>query len=153
MTIPSTTIVSSLEETHLVAKALGESLKTASCLVFFGDLGAGKTTFIKELASLLADIDPSEVVSPTFQYLNIYKGRTTVYHFDLYRLRSSEDFLLMGFEELFTPNGVTCIEWAEKISDIIPESAISVTIRVLEEGKRSIQIERWGNGNDKRRHE
>src|SRR5688572_29378976 len=101
----------SLEDTKHIAKRLASTLCAPSIIAFYGDLGAGKTTFIRALAVEFG-ILPDVVNSPTFQYLNIYKGTLQIFHFDLYRLRGPEDFLGMGFEEFFEQEGITCIEWA-----------------------------------------
>lgn len=107
-------------------------------LCFFGDLGAGKTTFIKGLMEGRG-VDKSRVSSPTFVYMNIYEGQKPAYHFDLYRLKGSEEFLSMGFDEyLFSP-GLKCIEWSEKIADILPQDVIKITITHLAEG-REIEV-------------
>ncbi len=77
----------SFEDTHNVAKAFGQEASEGAVFAFFGDLGAGKTTFIRSFVEEAAGIEPEAVNSPTFQYLNIYKGKKKVYHFDLYRLK------------------------------------------------------------------
>ena len=78
--------------------------------------------------------------SPTFQYVHIYTTATTiVFHFDLYRLKTSEDFLLLGFDEHFS-TGITLIEWAERIEDIIPQDAIRITMKHEGDDKRIIDI-------------
>jgi tRNA threonylcarbamoyladenosine biosynthesis protein TsaE len=130
---------SSPEEMAQLAKTIAESLRPGAVLCFFGDLGAGKTTFIKALADGLG-ISELLVNSPTFQYLNIYQGRLPLYHFDLYRLRSAEDFVHSGFDEFFFKEGITCIEWAEKIADIIPSHATKITISHLGENLRKVEI-------------
>ena len=88
--------------------------KFLGCLLF-RRAAAGKTTFIKGLIHAAAQIASSEVQSPTFNYLNIYEGRKTIYHFDLYRLRDRDEFLSMGFDEFFDAGGICCIEWSERI--------------------------------------
>lgn len=130
------------EETKRAGRELAKQLKPNSVLAFRGELGAGKTTFIKGLISEIADLPENTVVSPTFCYLNIYPGgRLTVYHFDLYRLKDEQDFLKLGFHEYLNAEGICCIEWAEKIPSLLPlhtqkiellyESAEKRTIRML----------------------
>ena len=85
----------SAEETIALGKQLSKQLKDNSVVCFFGDLAAGKTTFIKGLASGVTDCELEEINSPTFVYLNIYEGRRKVFHFDLYRLNGPGDFLDM----------------------------------------------------------
>lgn len=109
-------------------------------LAFFGDLGTGKTTFIRYLAEALSGIAQESVTSPTFQYLNIYSGKVTVYHFDLYRLQGASDFVHMGFDELLGGDGICCIEWAERIEDILPPETLHITITHGHEGTRLINV-------------
>jgi tRNA threonylcarbamoyladenosine biosynthesis protein TsaE len=118
----------SVEETHAAAFRLGEQLQPNSVLCFFGDLGSGKTTFIKGLVEGAAGIPSTYVNSPTFTYLNIYEGRQTLYHFDLYRLRDVDEFLSMGFEEYLTAGGICCIEWSERIELLLPEDCIQIVM-------------------------
>ena len=124
---------------HHLGMQFAHMLKPNSVVSFFGELGAGKTTFIKGLAHGFG-IDPNSVNSPTFQYLNVYNGSPSIFHFDLYRLENSDDFLTMGFEELFGKEGITCIEWAERITTILPHNCIHISITHIENGKRQVKI-------------
>ncbi len=130
----------SAADTFSYGIAFGEQLPPHSIVCFFGDLAAGKTTFIKGLAVGAAGINPDDVQSPTFTYLNIYEGRQKIYHFDLYRLRDIDEFLSMGFDEYWERDGICCIEWSEKISSYLPLSCIQVQIRHLGENHRMIMI-------------
>lgn len=132
---------SSAEQTSAVAVAFAKTLKPGDVLALFGQLGAGKTTFVKAIAQEITGIAANAVNSPTFQYLNIYPGSTPFYHFDLYRLRGAEDFLSMGFEELFYSGGICCIEWAERIQNILPPNVIRVSIHYVGEDIRKIYFE------------
>jgi tRNA threonylcarbamoyladenosine biosynthesis protein TsaE len=131
---------SSAEETHALGKTLGGSLPAGSVVAFFGDLGAGKTTFIRGLADGIG-IDTRSVCSPTFTFLNIYDGNQTVFHFDLYRLPREEEFFAAGFDAYFEAGGICCVEWAEKISGALPENTIKVIFSYLSEEKRQIQVQ------------
>jgi tRNA threonylcarbamoyladenosine biosynthesis protein TsaE len=102
---------------------------------FSGNLGSGKTTLIKGLVSALTDIDPNDVTSPTYTYLNIYESVT---HFDLYRLENSDEFLALGLEDYLYSKGFVCIEWSERIKDILPSPVIHIDITPLEGSKREI---------------
>lgn len=134
-------VTSTAEETINFAKEFGSKLSPGSVVCFFGDLAAGKTTFVKGLVDG-ANCSSEEVCSPTFTYLNIYTGKCPIYHFDLYRLHDIDEFLSMGFDEfLHDPNGICCIEWSERIEKFLPASAFKVKLRVVEETKREIVIE------------
>lgn len=131
---------SSSEETLSIGYALGRELVVPAVVCFFGELAAGKTTFIKGLVAGAAHLDPAIVQSPTFTYLNIYEGTQTIYHFDLYRLQGADDFLNMGFDEYFEADGICCIEWSERIEPCLPPSRILVTLTHEGEDRRSITI-------------
>jgi tRNA threonylcarbamoyladenosine biosynthesis protein TsaE len=137
------TLTYSEEETISCGRKLGKSLLPGDIVCFFGDLAAGKTTFIKGLvAAALGDDWLQKVISPTFIYLNVYEGSKSIYHFDLYRLKGIDEFLAMGFDDFFTAEGICCIEWAEKLSDQLPISCIKVTINHEGEINRRIIIDK-----------
>lgn len=130
----------SADETLQLGKTLGSALPKNTVIALFGDLGAGKTTFIRGLVEGIGSIDRRNVSSPTFTLLNIYEGSKTVYHFDLYRMESEEDFFNAGFDEYFNAGGICCLEWADKIGSKLPTDTIKVTISYLDEEKRQIEI-------------
>jgi tRNA threonylcarbamoyladenosine biosynthesis protein TsaE len=132
----------SAAETFEIGRSLGEQLPIPTVVCLFGDLAAGKTTFIKGLVQGATHVDPSVVQSPTFTYLHIYEGQKTVYHFDLYRLRDSDEFLSMGFDEYFDVEGICCLEWSERIADYLPTDSLIVTLAHAGEDQRSIIIKR-----------
>ena len=132
----------SAAETFEQGRKLGEILTVPAVVSFFGELGAGKTTFIKGLVCGAAQIDPSAVQSPTFTYLNLYEGQKKVYHFDLYRMRDIDEFLSMGFDEYFEAEGICCIEWSERIEPYLPADRVKVTLEHIEKDRRLITIER-----------
>lgn len=133
-------LTSSASETFFLGYQVGKRLQPDAVVCFFGDLGAGKTTFIKGLVAGAAQTDPSYVQSPTFTYLNIYEGEIPVYHFDLYRLRDADEFLGMGFDEYFDAGGICCIEWSERIQTCLPPFVISITLVHEGEDQRTIII-------------
>lgn len=135
-------ISSSQEETEGLGTKLANGLSPSSVLAIQGDLGAGKTTLIKGLAAKLTNVDPANVNSPTFNYLNIYQGPITLYHFDLYRLKDEKDFFKMGFLE-FLSGGVCCIEWPERILKILPKETIWVHLKYQNDQKRHITIKNF----------
>lgn len=130
----------SLEETRQLSVSFGKGLKKGDIVCFFGDLGAGKTTFIKGIVEGVGGVSSESVNSPTFSYLNIYTGNIPVYHFDLYRLRDAEEFLGMGFDEYLYADGICCVEWSEKIADLIPADAYRVELSHLRENERSVKF-------------
>ncbi len=129
------------EETLAFGRQLGEQLPDSAVVCFRGELGAGKTTLIKGVAAGVTGLDPDAVNSPTYVYLNIYRGVRTLYHFDLYRMRDADEFLGMGFEEYWDAGGVCCLEWSERIASIIPSGAIQVELFHVEDGARRIHIQ------------
>lgn len=133
-------ITHSAEETRQLGREIGRQLPINSVICFYGDLGAGKTTFIKGLAGGVLGSSGEEINSPTFTYLNIYPGNKTLYHFDLYRLRDGDEFLQMGFDEYFDAGGICCIEWAEKIHMLEISKVITVEIAYLGAEMRSVEI-------------
>lgn len=112
-------ILSSLERTLELGRALGSKLKSNTILTLEGPLGAGKTSFIRGIAESLHTKDL--VQSPTFTYLHIYEADIPIYHFDLYRLKTTEDFIGLGFEEYFSQNGICLIEWPQILQPLLPK--------------------------------
>ena len=123
-------VLHGLEETEEFGKRLGSILEGGDLISLTGDLGAGKTTLTKSIGVGLEVSD--YITSPTFTLINEYKGRVWLYHFDVYRLEDEEDLLDLGYEDYFYSNGVTIVEWGNKIEDILPENRIDIN---LEKGK------------------
>ncbi len=137
------------EETMEIAGRLAASLGPGDIVGLTGDLGAGKTRFVKGVAKALG-IDPESVNSPTFTLIQEYAGRNglPLYHFDCYRIKSAEEALEIGSEEYFYGDGVSVIEWPEKIEEILPTRLIRVTITVIGPDSRRIEIDDPGSGED-----
>ena len=110
--------------------SLSESLKGDEVIALFGDLGAGKTTFVRGLCKGLG-ID-SGVHSPTFAIVNEYSGKFPVYHFDMYRITSEDDLYSTGFYD-YLRRGVVIIEWSENIEDSIPADALRIELKYGED--------------------
>jgi tRNA threonylcarbamoyladenosine biosynthesis protein TsaE len=141
----NTTYIShSANETYAFAKRFATTLPNRTTLAFSGDLGAGKTTFIRGLVEEIAHLNPREVSSPTFSFLHIYEGNGKVYHFDLYRLPCEQEFLSCGFDDYLHADGICCIEWAERIPTVLPKGCFKIHIRHAGEECREIHIEREG---------
>jgi tRNA threonylcarbamoyladenosine biosynthesis protein TsaE len=114
-------IIYSSEEMVLFGKEIALSYaKPPFILALKGDLGAGKTTFLKGFISTLTQEPQQNIQSPTFQYLQLYEGTITVYHFDLYRLNNATQFFSSGFADVWEEDAICCIEWAEKIESFLP---------------------------------
>jgi len=133
-------ISNSFQDTMQFAKNFANSLKKESIIALFGDLGAGKTTFIKGFVEAFDKEKKINVNSPTFIYLNIYNLKVPIFHFDLYRIKNKNHFYAMGFEEYLFADGICLIEWAENIKEILPSETIIVKIKHLKETQREILI-------------
>ncbi len=123
-------VIKNLTELKQLAKAFAETLKTPMIILLKGDLGSGKTTFVKEIVSALGCNDL--VTSPTFTLLNCYHAKYNIYHFDMYRLSSAEEALGVGFAEYFDKNtldGICFVEWPENVQGLIekPDFIIEIT--------------------------
>ena len=132
-------ITNSPAETEAVGAALGKILPAGTILAYRGDLGAGKTAFTRGLAKGLGCTDM--VTSPTYTIVNEYlSGRLPLFHFDMYRLASSEDLWDIGWEDYLERGGICAVEWSENVADAL-EDAINITIEKLGEESRRITIE------------
>ena len=131
---------SSIRETINFGKELAKKLQVGDVICLTGDLGAGKTHFVKGVASYF-DIKEEDVNSPTFTLINEYQGRIPIYHFDCYRLESEQEALEIGTEEYFYGDGISIVEWPQKIGNLIPKDAVWVTIKHIGETEREIIIE------------
>lgn len=127
------------EETRRIGEALGARLAPGDVVACIGELGAGKTCFLQGLVRGLGVREPA--TSPTFVFVNHYRGRFPVYHLDAYRTSSLTEILDLGVEELFWGEGVTVIEWAEKLLPLLPAHTIVVRISGLGEEPREIVLE------------
>lgn len=137
--MPLEILLSSQEEMMQLGKKVASSLSSNTILAIQGDLGAGKTTFIKGIVAATLEINPSTINSPTFTYLNIYQGQPTFYHFDLYRLKNEEDFFRLGFVDFLDAGGICCIEWPERIQKILPKETIWVHLSYQDLTKRMLK--------------
>ena len=132
-------LTNSPEQTEAVGAALGKILKPGTVIAYRGDLGAGKTAFTRGLARGLGSSEM--VTSPTYTIVNEYLGgRMPLFHFDMYRLASSDDLWDIGWEDYLDRNGVCAVEWSENVEDAL-EDPIIITIEKLGEDSRRITIE------------
>ena len=132
-------ITNSPKETEALGAALARALKPGAVIAYKGDLGAGKTAFTRGLARGLGAAE--NVTSPTYTIVNEYlSGRMPLFHFDMYRLSSSDDLFDIGWEDYLERGGVCAVEWSENVADAM-ENAVLVTIEKCGEDSRRITIE------------
>lgn len=129
------------EETTALGKRVAKLLKPGTVVALSGNLGSGKTTFLKGLTAGLGLKNADAVTSPTFSLMHIYDSKPRVYHFDLYRLESEKEVLNIGFEEFVSDSeAITCVEWAEKAPGLMPKDTVKIQFEVVGENERKIQI-------------
>jgi len=128
-------------ETEAVGAELGASFRGGEVVLLSGELGAGKTAFVRGLARGVG-ADPDDVASPTFVLLTRYPGRLTLHHADLYRISAGGDDRELGLEELPGPGAVLAVEWAERISFAAWEDPFKVLLEHAGGDRRRIRIER-----------
>jgi len=134
-------------ETQNLAALLSFYLKAGDIISLTGDLGAGKTCFTQGLAEGLRIKE--RITSPTFNLIKEYKNAISLYHFDVYRLNSIDELYDLGYEEYFYGEGISIIEWGDKIKSLLPDSLLEIEFhRMLDDNVREIKIsyrgERWG---------
>jgi tRNA threonylcarbamoyladenosine biosynthesis protein TsaE len=130
-------IAANAEETRRVAVEFVPGLKAGSVVALVGDLGAGKTEFVKGLAAGLGS--PAVVTSPTFTLIHEYRGgRLPLYHMDFYRLSSEHELDEIGFDDYLGHGGICAVEWANQFPERIPGAAIWVTLSIAENNERVI---------------
>src|SRR5690625_3611247 len=132
-------VTDSPEETMAEGRKLATRLSPGDVVCLKGDLGAGKTYLAKGMAAGLA-IDPDSVQSPTYTLIAEYEGKLPFYHFDCYRMASPREALEIGAEEYFYGEGVTVIEWPERIAALIPPEALWISITALDKKTRKFVI-------------
>ena len=134
-----------LEELKKIAYNLGKVMKGGEVVALIGDLGAGKTTFVKEFAKSLNILE--NIKSPTFNYVLEYtSGRVPLYHFDVYRLDNSYEVYDTGYEEYINGDGVVIVEWANIIEEELPKNYIRVELKYcIDENLREIEISAVNN--------
>jgi len=130
------------DRTMNLGEEIGSLAHQGSIIALCGDLGTGKTVLAKGIA---VGLDITAIVtSPTFVILNEYEGGYPFYHFDIYRLNAPEEMYELGYEEYFYGDGVTAIEWAQKLGDLLPEEYLRVELKVMGESDREITFIPFG---------
>ena len=137
-------VTNNTEETIELGKKIGNYLHKGDVIAMQGTLAAGKTTITKGIAQSL---DISETItSPTFCLISEYEGKMPLYHMDVYRLDNEEDFANLGTEDMIYGNGVSIIEWSEKIMNELPKKTIILKIEPQKDGSRIITLDNWPYG-------
>lgn len=139
-----TFVTHSAEETIQLGKKIGSMLQPGAIIAMEGNLAAGKTTITKGIAKSLG-IEET-ITSPTFTLISEYAGKMPLYHMDVYRLDSCEDFINLGVEDLMYGDGVSIIEWSERVREELPKSTITLRLEIREDGGRDITLENWPYG-------
>ena len=126
------------EETKTLAEYFAEETKSGQIIVINGELGAGKTFFVKCAVSVWGIVNAS---SPSFAIVNIYYGERKIYHFDFYRLKNKEELFEIGFNDYINdPDAITFIEWGNLIPDVLPKSRIEINIEMPEDSVRNFRF-------------
>lgn len=134
--------VKSLDELKHAAEQLISFGGSEKIFLFYGEMGAGKTTLIKSLCERLGVKEPA--TSPTFSIVNEYQGESTkIYHFDFYRLKNQSEALDLGYEEYFYSGNYCFIEWPEKIPDLLPDHYIQVDVQVVSNNERLLTFTKF----------
>ena len=131
----------SAEETLELGKKIGSLLKKGDVIAMQGTLAAGKTTITKGIAQALNISDT--ITSPTFCLISEYYGTMPLYHMDVYRLDGEEDFVNLGTDDMIYGDGVSIIDWSEKIMNELPKKTIILKLTPEEDGSRTITIKNW----------
>ena len=131
---------SSVADLRRIAKQIIVDFPENKVVLFYGEMGVGKTTLIKVLCEELGVEEPTN--SPTFSIVNEYltKNKQSIYHFDFYRIEEEEEVFDMGYEEYFYSNNYCFIEWPEKIQNLLPDTALKVILELEDENNRLISV-------------
>ena len=129
--------------TERLGKALAAVLPAGSVVALNGPLGAGKTRLVQSLASALG-VEREDVVSPTFVVIREYPTTKPIYHFDVYRIKYDDEFLELGPDEYFESDGITLIEWAQRVERCLPQERLEISIVIASETERSFELSATG---------
>ncbi|MBQ8773971.1 MAG: tRNA (adenosine(37)-N6)-threonylcarbamoyltransferase complex ATPase subunit type 1 TsaE [Muribaculaceae bacterium] len=137
-------VISTLDEIDVAAKRFVELMGDETVYAFYGEMGAGKTTFINALTRALG-VEEDVTNSPSFSIINEYRSDTTaelIYHFDLYRLESVDEAFDIGVEDFLDSGALCLLEWPERIEPLLPDDTVRVDIRELVDGSRELTLTR-----------
>ena len=130
----------SKEQTYEIAKNFAKELSIGDIVLLDGDLGAGKTVFVKGVTEFFSE-GKTIAVSPTFLIVNVYETTPPIYHFDLYRIEDMSELDAIGAEEYLFGDGISFVEWPERASEYFPSSVKKIEIKKISENERLIRIE------------
>ena len=133
--------IESLDRIEEAARQFVDAMGDRTVFAFYGKMGAGKTTFVKEVCTLLGVTD--NIASPTFAIVNEYRSAIAgelIYHFDLYSIKKLEEVYDLGYEDYFYSGALCFIEWPELIEELLPEDTVRVTIEENEDGSRTLTL-------------
>jgi tRNA threonylcarbamoyladenosine biosynthesis protein TsaE len=133
-------VLRNIKETIRFGAQLGALVEKGDIVALTGQLGAGKTTFIKGIAKGVGVKDPQHVNSPSFVILKEHRGRIPLYHFDVYRLDDPQDMDTVGYKDFFYGDGASVIEWADKIRELLPHEYLDIELTVEGKGSRRMSI-------------
>lgn len=140
MTVHRSLAIANLAETEAFGRRLGERLFPGAVIALVGRLGAGKTHLTRAIAEGLAVKNPTVVNSPTFVLIQEYPARLPIYHFDAYRLSGPREFAELGVEEYFRGDGVSIVEWADKVEATLPAERLRIAIEIEGEERRRFDV-------------
>ncbi len=130
----------SLPDTDQLGELIARAAAAGDVVAMVGTLGAGKTRLVEAIAVALGNRADS-ITSPTFVLMNAYSaGRLPVYHFDVYRLKDDDEFLELGAEEYFEGDGLSVVEWGDRVADLLPERASTIAIDIGNNDSRQVEI-------------
>src|SRR3989338_9719788 len=137
-------ISKSVNDTINIGKVIAKNLCKSDIVCLFGELGCGKTVLTKGIASGLG-IKRRKVISPSFVLIRQYStAKIPLYHFDLYRLKVIEDILALGYEEYFYDDGITVVEWADRLKYLLPEEYLKIRLSIKSDSQRLLQFSAFG---------
>jgi tRNA threonylcarbamoyladenosine biosynthesis protein TsaE len=141
MAAPITLTLLNEQDTERLGAAIAQVLPPGTTIGLIGTLGAGKTRLVRAVAAALG-VPPGSVTSPTFVLVNEYaSGRLPIYHFDTYRLKDEDEFLALGPEEYFDSSGLTFVEWADRVVELLPHERLDITIEITGESTRRFTLQ------------
>lgn len=136
-------ISNSVKDTQILGKRLSRVLRKGDALCLYGEFGSGKTVLTKGIAAGLG-IKKKEVISPSFVLLREHKGKLRLYHFDFYRLENIKEILDIGFQEYLYGEGVSVVEWADRLGGYLPKDYLEIKLLVRGKSRRLIKLKAYG---------